>query len=127
MGTTDAAAKAADGSRRADISRVVAPVWLSLRGPTLSYFRCRSYLASTWPIRRRLRRRHGACCNVSSPRSYALLPIAMPTAKADLKDATRGLMLGADGYVPKSYGPNTLDYFLRYVFGQEARTRHAVR
>jgi len=51
----------------------------------------------------------------------------MPTAKADLKDATRGLMLGADGYVPKSYGPNTLDYVLRYVFGQEARNRHAVR
>lgn len=51
--------------------------------------------------------------------SYAFLPVVMLTARTELKDVVRGLMLGADGYVTKSYGPNTLDYVLRYVLRQE--------
>lgn len=52
--------------------------------------------------------------------AYAFLPIVMLTAKTDPEDVLRGLMLGADAYVTKSYGPNTLDYVLRYVLRQEA-------
>jgi CheY-like chemotaxis protein len=52
--------------------------------------------------------------------SYAFLPVVMLTARTELPDVVRGLVLGADAYVTKSYGPNTLDYVLRYVLRQEA-------
>jgi len=50
---------------------------------------------------------------------YARLPVIMVTAKADPEDIARGLSLGADAYVTKPYGRNTLDYALRYVLQQE--------
>jgi CheY-like chemotaxis protein len=52
--------------------------------------------------------------------AYALLPIVMVTAKAEPQDVSRGLALGADAYVTKPYGGNTLDYVLRYVLNQPA-------
>lgn len=51
--------------------------------------------------------------------SYARLPIVMLTAKAEPQDIARGLALGADAYVTKPYGRNTLDYALRYVLQQQ--------
>jgi CheY-like chemotaxis protein len=51
---------------------------------------------------------------------YTHLPIIMLTAKAEAADVARGLKLGADGYITKPYGKNTLDYVLRYVMKQEA-------
>ena len=51
--------------------------------------------------------------------AYALLPIIMVTAKTEPEDVAKGLALGADGYVTKPYGRNTLDYVLRYVMHQE--------
>ena len=51
---------------------------------------------------------------------YTFLPVIPLTVRSALQDVVRGLMLGADGYVLKSsYGPNTLDYVLRYVMRQE--------
>ena len=52
--------------------------------------------------------------------SYTHLPIIMVTAKAESENVARGLVLGADGYITKPYGKNTLDYVLRYVMKQEA-------
>jgi CheY-like chemotaxis protein len=52
--------------------------------------------------------------------SYALLPIVMLTVKAEPKEVSKGLALGADAYVTKPYGRNTLDYVLRYVLNQAA-------
>jgi DNA-binding response OmpR family regulator len=43
----------------------------------------------------------------------------MLTAKSERADVARGLALGADGYITKPYGRNTLDYMLRYVMKQE--------
>ncbi len=54
--------------------------------------------------------------------SYALLPIIMVTAKTAAEDIAKGLSLGADGYITKPYGRNTLDYVLRYVMQQEITT-----
>jgi CheY-like chemotaxis protein len=51
--------------------------------------------------------------------TYTRLPIIMLTAKAEPEDVARGLALGADGYITKPYGRNTLDYVLRYVMKQE--------
>lgn len=51
--------------------------------------------------------------------SYALLPIILLTARGGSEDVARGLALGADGYVTKPYGKNSLDYLLRYVMKQE--------
>jgi CheY-like chemotaxis protein len=51
--------------------------------------------------------------------SFAHMPIIMLTARSDPEDIARGLSLGADAYVTKPYGPNTLDYVLRYVLKQE--------
>lgn len=51
---------------------------------------------------------------------YALLPIVMLTVKAEPADVAKGLSLGADAYVTKPYGRNTLDYVLRYVLNQPA-------
>jgi len=51
--------------------------------------------------------------------TYALLPIIMLTAKVEPADVARGLALGAEGYVTKPYGRNTLEYVLRYVLKQE--------
>ena len=51
--------------------------------------------------------------------AYALLPIIMVTAKTAPEDVAKGLALGADAYVTKPYGKNTLNYVLRYVLGQE--------
>lgn len=51
--------------------------------------------------------------------SFTLLPIIMLTAKGEAEDVAKGLGLGADGYVTKPYGENTLDYVLRYVMQQE--------
>jgi CheY-like chemotaxis protein len=52
--------------------------------------------------------------------AYTHLPIIMVTAKAESENVARGLVLGADGYITKPYGKNTLDYVLRYVMKQEA-------
>ena len=52
--------------------------------------------------------------------AYALVPIVMVTAKTETKDVAKGLALGADAYVTKPYGRNTLDYVLRYVVNQPA-------
>lgn len=51
--------------------------------------------------------------------TYTLLPIVMVTAKTAKEDIARGLALGADGYITKPYGKNTLDYVLRYVMQQD--------
>ncbi len=51
--------------------------------------------------------------------TYALLPVIMVTAKTSAEDIAKGLALGADGYITKPYGRNTLDYVLRYVMQQE--------
>ena len=51
--------------------------------------------------------------------SFTFLPIVMLTARDARDDIARGLALGADGYVTKSYRANTLDYVLRYVLQQE--------
>jgi DNA-binding response OmpR family regulator len=51
--------------------------------------------------------------------AYALVPIIMVTAKTEAQDIARGLALGADAYVTKPYGSNTLDYVLRYVLQHE--------
>src|SRR6266850_56409 len=51
---------------------------------------------------------------------YTLLPIIMLTVRAEAEDVGKGLALGADGYITKPYGRNTLDYVLRYVMKQEA-------
>jgi len=53
--------------------------------------------------------------------AYALLPVVMLTIKAERADVAKGLALGADAYVTKPYGRNTLDYVLRYVLNQPAR------
>jgi len=50
---------------------------------------------------------------------YAHLPIIMVTSQAQPEDVARGLALGCDGYITKPYGPNTLEYVLRYVMKQE--------
>jgi len=50
--------------------------------------------------------------------SYTHLPIVMLTAKNEPEDVAKGLALGADGYITKPYGRNTLDYALRYVMKQ---------
>jgi CheY-like chemotaxis protein len=49
---------------------------------------------------------------------YTLLPVIMLTAKNEPEDVAKGLALGADGYITKPYGRNTLDYALRYVMKQ---------
>ena len=56
---------------------------------------------------------------------YTLLPIIMLTAKSEPEDVAKGLALGADGYITKPYGKNTLDYVLRYVMKQEVPAAHA--
>jgi len=50
---------------------------------------------------------------------YTHLPVILLTAKAEAEDVARGLALGADGYITKPYGKNTLEYVLRYVMKQE--------
>ena len=57
--------------------------------------------------------------------SFAFLPVVMLTARDTRQDIVKGLALGADGYVTKNYGPNTLDYVLRYVMQQDAATTQA--
>ena len=51
---------------------------------------------------------------------YTHLPIIMLTVKSEPEDVAKGLALGADGYITKPYGRNTLEYVLRYVMKQEA-------
>jgi CheY-like chemotaxis protein len=51
--------------------------------------------------------------------TYTRLPIIMLTARSEAEDVAKGLALGADGYITKPYGRNTLDYVLRYVMKQE--------
>jgi CheY-like chemotaxis protein len=50
---------------------------------------------------------------------YASVPIMMLTACTQPEDIMRGLMLGADGYITKPYGRDTLEYALGYVMRQE--------
>jgi DNA-binding response OmpR family regulator len=63
--------------------------------------------------------------------SYTHLPIIMLTAEAKAEDIAKGLARGADGYVTKPYGANTLDYILRYVMKQEidswSTKKHAIQ
>jgi CheY-like chemotaxis protein len=54
-------------------------------------------------------RRHPSC---------TLLPIILLTARNEQADVAKGLALGADGYITKPYGKNSLDYLLRYVMKQ---------
>jgi twitching motility two-component system response regulator PilG len=51
--------------------------------------------------------------------TYARMPIIMVTSRKAPEDIARGLALGADGYITKPYGKNTLEYALRYVMRQE--------
>ena len=55
--------------------------------------------------------------------TYTVLPIIMLTARSEAEDVAKGLALGADGYITKPYGQNTLDYVLRYVMKQEVSAR----
>jgi CheY-like chemotaxis protein len=57
--------------------------------------------------------------------TYTYLPIIMLTAASDPADVARGLALGCDGYITKPYGPNTLEYVLRYVMKQEISAGYA--
>jgi DNA-binding response OmpR family regulator len=50
---------------------------------------------------------------------YAWLPIIMLTVRKEPEDITKGLALGADGYITKPYGENTLEYVLRFLMNQE--------
>jgi CheY-like chemotaxis protein len=50
--------------------------------------------------------------------AYTHLPIVMLTAKTEPADVAKGLALGADGYITKPYGKNTLEYALRFVMKQ---------
>jgi CheY-like chemotaxis protein len=50
--------------------------------------------------------------------AYTHLPIIMLTAKTEPADVAKGLALGADGYITKPYGRNTLEYALRFVMKQ---------
>lgn len=50
--------------------------------------------------------------------AYTHLPIILLTVRSEPEDVARGLALGADGYITKPYGRNTLDYALRYVMKQ---------
>jgi CheY-like chemotaxis protein len=56
--------------------------------------------------------------------SYTHLPVIMLTAKTEPEDVARGLALGADGYITKPYGKNTLEYALRYVMKQAMPDPH---
>ena len=51
--------------------------------------------------------------------SFTHLPVILLTARGTSADIKKGLALGADGYITKPYGANTLDYLLRYVLRQE--------
>ena len=51
--------------------------------------------------------------------AFTDLPVILLTARSASADIKRGLALGADGYVTKPYGANTLDYILHYVLKQE--------
>ena len=51
--------------------------------------------------------------------AYADLPVILLTVRTEPEDIARGLSLGADGYITKPYGRNTLDYVLRYMLKQE--------
>jgi CheY-like chemotaxis protein len=52
---------------------------------------------------------------------YVDLPVIMVTVRSEPQDIARGLALGADGYVTKPYGRNTLEYVLRCVMKQEVQ------
>ena len=52
---------------------------------------------------------------------YADLPVIMVTVRSEPQDIAKGLALGADGYVTKPYGRNTLEYVLRCVMKQEVQ------
>jgi DNA-binding response OmpR family regulator len=52
--------------------------------------------------------------------AYTHLPVIMLTARTEPEDVAKGLALGADGYITKPYGRNTLEYALRYVMKQAA-------
>ena len=54
--------------------------------------------------------------------AYAELPVIMVTVRSEPADIAKGLTLGADGYVTKPYGRNTLDYVLSHVMKREAVT-----
>lgn len=51
--------------------------------------------------------------------AYTHLPIVMLTARTKPAEISRGLALGADGYITKPYGSSALEYLLRYVLKQE--------
>ena len=60
--------------------------------------------------------------------AYTFTPVVMLTARDSREDIAKGLALGADGYVTKAYyGPNTLDYVLRYVLQHEAAATRAAK
>ena len=52
--------------------------------------------------------------------AYAELPIIMVTVRSEPADIAKGLTLGADGYVTKPYGRNTLEQVLSGVMKREA-------
>lgn len=53
---------------------------------------------------------------------FTFLPVVMLTARSSRADIVKGLSCGADAYVTKSYGPNTIDYVLRFVLNQQQAT-----
>jgi len=57
--------------------------------------------------------------------NYADLPIIMVTVRSEPSDIAKGLTLGADGYVTKPYGRNTLEYVLSFVMKREAASATA--
>lgn len=57
--------------------------------------------------------------------AYAELPIIMVTVRSEPADIAKGLTLGADGYVTKPYGRNTLEYVLSFVMKREVTTASA--
>lgn len=50
--------------------------------------------------------------------AYTHLPIIMLTARTEPEEVAKGLALGADGYITKPYGKNTLEYALRCIMKQ---------
>jgi len=49
---------------------------------------------------------------------FAMLPIVLLTVKAELADIRKGLVLGADGYIPKPYSKNQLAEVIGRVLKQ---------
>jgi CheY-like chemotaxis protein len=67
----------------------------------------------------------GVLAGVRSHPSFTHVPVVMLTVKTERADIAKGLALGADAYVTKPYGTNTLEYVLRYLMKQEVEVAKA--